>query len=129
MSRYVSLTLPLRDLEEVAHALERLGVAVERGVDGVMLRGSLECPGEPVELRVGPNAYDTVEDFGFVRRDDGIALVCGELDRSDLERRILPALQAEVAAARLQASAEATGLRTTTIIEPDGTRRIKLHRG
>jgi hypothetical protein len=129
VSRYVSVGLRLRDLDEVAQALDRLGVALERPVDGVMLQGSLECPGEPVDLRVGPDAFDTVEDFGFVRRGDALVLVCGELDRTSLEAGMLPKLQAEVAALRLHRAAQATGTRVTTTVEVDGTRRIKLRRG
>jgi hypothetical protein len=128
MSRYVTLALTVRDIEDVAHALQRLDIAVERGVDRVMLRGSLECAGEPVDLRVEPDAFDTIEDFGFVREGDTIRLVCGELDRGRLESSMLPALQAEVAALQVQRAAHASGVQTTVTLEPDGTRRIKLRR-
>lgn len=128
VSRYVTVALTMRDIEDVARALQRLGIAIERGVDRVMLRGSLECAGEPVDLRVEPDAFDTIEDFGFVCEGDTIRLVCGELDRGRLEGSMLPTLQAEVAALHVQRAAHASGVQTTVTLEPDGTRRIKLRR-
>jgi hypothetical protein len=129
VSRYVCVTLSLRDMNEIALALQRLGVTVERGIDGVMLRGSLECTGEPVDLRVEPDAFETVEDFGFVCEGDELRLVCGELDRAALERSMLPALHAEIATMRVERAARATGAAATSTVEADGTRRIKLRRG
>jgi hypothetical protein len=128
MSRYVRVELPLRELADVEAAMGRLGVAVQRGVDGVMLSGSLECPGEPVDLRIEGGAFDTVEDFGFVESNDSIRLVCGELDRRHLEERMLPQLQAEVATLLLERAADRAGVHTTVTVEPDGTRRVKLRR-
>ena len=128
MSRYVSVVLPLRELDDVALAMQRLGIEVQRAIDGVMLQGSLECPGEPVDLRVDPDAFGTVEDFGFARTAEGIRLVCGELDRTRLQERMLPALQAEVATLLVERAASASGVQAAMTLEPDGTRRIKLGR-
>jgi hypothetical protein len=128
MSRYVSVHLAL-DLDETIAALEHVGLAVHRADDRVMLRGTLECPGEPVHARIEEGPFDTIEDFGFVRDDNGVRLVCGELDRGRLERDLLPKLRAEVARARVQRAAEETGMTTEETIEADGTRRIKVRRG
>jgi hypothetical protein len=107
LSRYVEVAIAVRDTDEIAVALTSLGLAVERGTDGLMLRGGLECPGAPVELRIAAGPFDTIEDFGFARRDDGtIVLVCGELDRARLDAGLVPALATAVAARRVDASAE-----------------------
>lgn len=107
MSRYVEVALTLRDTEEIAIALASLGIAVEHGTDGLMLRGGLECAGAPVDLRVAAGPFDTIEDFGFARRDDGsVVLVCGELDRARLDARLVPAMLTAVAAHRVDASTE-----------------------
>ena len=102
MSRYVEVVLAGIELDEAARALASLGLAVERAATGLMLRGGLECTGAPVELRVAAGPFDTVEDFGLVRGKGGaIVLVCGELDRTRLEARLVPAMTDAIAAARI----------------------------
>ncbi|MEX1364677.1 MAG: hypothetical protein AB1Z98_16235, partial [Nannocystaceae bacterium] len=87
MSRYVQVAAPaLSSLDELAAGLEALALPVQRARGHqrsrrLMLEGSIECPGEPVDLRLPAGTLDAVEDFGFVQADDGVRLVCGELDR------------------------------------------------
>lgn len=115
MSRYVEVALALRDLDEVATALASLGLVVERAEGGLMLRGGLECTGAPVELRVAAGPFDTIEDFGLARRDDGtLVLVCGELDRGRLDATLVPAIATAVATLRLAASKDLEVVATET---------------
>lgn len=123
MSRYVEVALAIVDLDEAAQALAGLGLAVERAQGGLMLRGGLECTGAPVELRIAAGPFDTVEDFGLARAADGtLVLVCGELDRSRLEARLVPAMTDAIAAARLGASTE------LEVVATDGARVIVRRR-
>lgn len=126
MSRYVDVAIPLRDLETVASALRTLGIAFERGP--VALQGSLECEGEPVDLRLAMGTCATVEDFGFVAGAAGVRLVCGELDRARLERELIPALTRVRVQALVQRAAAATDLEVETQRLPGGGRRIVLRR-
>lgn len=129
MSRYVQVAAPaLHDLEEVARGLAALGLSVERGRGPVMLEGSLECDGEPVDLRLAAGTLDSVEDFGFVRRDDGVHLVCGELDRDLLLGSLLAPLRQVVAEARVRQAAADAGLQVEQTTEVDGQRRLVLRR-
>lgn len=111
MSRYVSVTLELRSLDEVDAGLRRMGLEIERGRDRVMLEGSLECTGEPVDIRVAAGTLDAIEDFGFVREGQEIRMVCGELDADRLERDLLAPLRAAV----VQARVEAAGMRVEAV--------------
>jgi hypothetical protein len=123
LSRYVEVALALRDLDEVATALASLGLVVERGTDGLMLRGGLECTGAPVELRVTAGPFDTIEDFGLARRDDGtLVLVCGELDRGRLDATLVPAITTAVATLRLGASVD------LELVTTDAGTRVVLRR-
>lgn len=120
----------LVDLDEVATALAAMGLTVQRGPRGpVMLEGSFECPGEPVDLRLPAGTLDAVEDFGFARAPDGaLRLVCGELDRGLLVERLLGPLRAAVATARVHAAATHAGLELEELAPTHGQRRLVLRR-
>jgi hypothetical protein len=121
VSRYVAVTLEIHGLDEVAAGLRRLGLVFERGRERVMLEGSLECTGEPVDIRLAAGTLDAVEDFGFVRDGDRVRLVCGELDAERLQQELLVPLRAAVVQQRL----EAAGLRVDAVeVGPDGVHRI-----
>lgn len=128
VSRYVEISLPASTLDEVAASLTTLGLVFERPRRRVLLQGSLECEGEPVDLRLAAGVLDTVEDFGFVRDQDGsMRLVCGELDQRVLEASLVPALQQTRSEAAVHQAATAAGMRIArTDLEPDGTRRLVL---
>lgn len=132
MSRYVHVPASaLTELDEVVTALVALGLPVQRGRGRgrVMLEGSVECPGEPVDLRLPAGTLDTVEDFGFSRTADGtLQLVCGELDRALLLERLLPPLHAAVTEARVRAAASEAGLELEHATHTDGRRRLVLRR-
>jgi len=131
VSRYVHVAATaLADLDEVATALVGMGLPVQRSPRGpVMLEGSFECPGEPVDLRLPAGTLDAVEDFGFARAPDGtLRLVCGELDRSLLVDRLLARLPAAVAEARVRAAAAHAGLELEEVAPVDGQRRLVLRR-
>jgi hypothetical protein len=131
VSRYVHVVAAtLTDLEEIAAALATLGLPVERGLRGpVMLDGSLECVGEPVDLRLPAGTLDAVEDFGLSRTPDGaVQLVCGEIDRALLDERLLQPLRAAVAEARLRAAAAQAGLELHEAPAAVGERRLLLRR-
>ncbi len=102
MSRFVEVRLALGSLAEVVHALRTLGLNVEQADEPLALRGGLECGDAPVAVRVAAGACQSVEDFGFVADAHGNAvLVCGEPDRTRLERTLVVPLIAEVTRARL----------------------------
>jgi len=120
----------LTDLDEVARALATMGLPTQRGQRGaVMLEGSFECPGEPVDLRLPAGTLDAVEDFGFVRTTDGpLRLVCGELDRALLVERLLGPLRVAVTEARVRAAAAHAGLELEATTTTEGLRRLVLRR-
>lgn len=130
MSRYVHVAATaLTDLDEVATALVAMGLVVQHGGKRVMLEGSFECPGEPVDLRVPAGTLDAIEDFGFVRTADGsLRLVCGELDRALLVERLLAPLRVAVSEARVRAAAAHAGLELDATASTDGRRRLVLRR-
>lgn len=130
MSRYVRLELAadLATADQVRSALARLGLdaAAAEIPGGLMLTGSLECAGEPVDLRLPAGALGAVEDFGL-RRDRGRwQLVCGEHDRALLAERLLAPLTQHLAADRVAAAAEAAGLGVEAVREADGTVRLRV---
>lgn len=129
MSRYVSVNLALglpTSADALCSLLETLGLAIVRGP--VSLQGSLECQGEPVDLKVEPGPYGTIEDFGFVLKPQ-LRLVCGEIDRRRLESQLLPALTQAVAQQRVVTAAARAGLRVEeTRLTTGGGRRILLRR-
>ena len=98
MSRYVRVTAAVRSLDAVAQALTVMAVSFERRATGVMLEGSLECPGEPVELRVAAGVAGAIEDFGFSVENGRVVLVCGDVDRELLEQSLLAEVQQRAAA-------------------------------
>lgn len=112
MSRFVRVATNLADREEALAGLRALGLEVASAAEGdaLMLRGSLECAGEPVEIRLEAGALGSVEDFGLRRGEGGLELVCSEHDRAHLERALLGPLRREVAAARARAAVAAAGL-------------------
>lgn len=121
MSRYVAVTLELHSLDEIATALARLGLPFERARERVMLRGSLECAGDPVDIRLEAGTLDAVEDFGFVREGGTTRLVCGELDAEPLREALLVPLRAAVVRQRL----EAAGARVESVeVGRDGIRIV-----
>ncbi|MCH9681418.1 MAG: hypothetical protein K0V04_08295 [Deltaproteobacteria bacterium] len=129
MSRYVQVATPaLHGLDVVAEGLAAMGLSVQRERRRVMLEGSVECSGEPVDLRLPAGTLDTVEDFGFVQGPEGLQLVCGELDRALLEERLLPPLQAVVAEQKLRGAAERAGMEIESTTEADGRRRLVVRR-
>lgn len=130
MSRYVSVQIEVTEREQLLEWLrnKNIEVAVAPAGEQLMLDGSLECAGEPVEIRVPPGVMGAVEDFGFVRDGAGFRLVCGEHDRRRLERELLADLTEVVARARLEAHAQREGLTLERHVEADGTRRLVLRR-
>lgn len=129
MSRYVSVDLSLAlptGHDALRDLLETLGLSVVPGP--VSLTGSLECQGEPVDLKIDPGPYGTIEDFGFVLQPRA-RLVCGELDKRRLEAQLLPALTQAVAHQRIVTAAARAGLRVeATQQTAAGGRRIVLRR-
>jgi hypothetical protein len=128
VSRYERVTLAPQTREELEAGLSALGL-VPTWADpavGLMLAGSLECAGEPVDLRLPAGTLGSVEDFGFLLADGALALVCGELDRSLLERRLVSPLVAAVAVSRARRFALDAGLELEEQLEVDGTRRLRL---
>jgi len=129
MSRYVRVSATaLRSLDEVAAGLLQLGLPMQRSRRPVMLEGSLECAGEPVDLRLPSGTLGSVEDFGFVRSETGPVLVCGEYDRELLEQTLLAPLHRAVTELRVRRAAAEAGLQIEQTNEVDGQRRIVLRR-
>ncbi len=134
MSRYVSVTLEHLELErdELLADLRELGLAVESAEhegDKLLLQGSLECAGEPVDLRLAAGVLDSVEDWGFVRGPSGWRLVCGELDRRSLEQGLVEPLTRVSALRRVRKAARAAGLALDELVEADGTRVVRVRGG
>lgn len=130
MSRFVRVATHLEDRAEALAGLRALGLAAVNAAEGdaLMLRGSLECAGEPVEIRVEAGALGSVEDFGLRRGEAGLELVCSEHDRTHLERALLGPLRQEVAAARARAAAAAAGLGVEEARDAAGAVRLVVRR-
>jgi hypothetical protein len=131
MSRYVHVATELRALDEVEVGLRALGLQFERAEvpRGLSLAGSLECAGEPVDLRLAAGAAGSVEDFGWRREDSGaLTLICGEPDRGHLEVALLQPLRRQLATTRARAAASAAGLEVEEALDADGSLRLKLRR-
>ncbi len=129
MSRYVQITTELRNLEEVVAGLKALGLDPLRAelAQGLSLAGSLECAGEPVDLRLPAGTANSVEDFGWRQEPDGaLTLICGEPDREHLQTKLLGPLRAVIAATRARVAADAAGLCVSEELDADGTLRLKL---
>ena len=60
MSRYVHIELRATTLDAVEAALRELDLPFERPRRRVRLQGSLECTGDPVDLRLASGVCDTV---------------------------------------------------------------------
>ena len=125
LSRYVEVEVKATR-EELLVALTAQGLEVQTDPQGrrIMLEGSLECAGQPVDLRLAPGSLGAVEDFGFVVEEAGLRLVCGDVDLSRLEAKLLAPLKASLAQAKL----DAAGIESSTIVEADGTHRIVVRR-
>ena len=129
MSRYERLVLAPIARDELLAGLAEQGLTpIEADPHvGLMLTGSLECAGEPVDLRLPAGTLGAVEDFGFLLGPGQLALICGELDRALLERTLLTPLIAAVALARARNFAASADLELDAQREVDGTLRIRLH--
>ena len=130
MSRYISVDLQLGSLREIATALDLLEVAYARSetAGDLVLEESLDCPAEPVDLRLEGAVADALEPFGFTLSQQGPQLICSDVDRRRIERRFLPKLQQAVARVRLQTTAAEAGLDLDEQVETDGTRRLRLRK-
>lgn len=127
MSRYVHIELRATTLEAVEVALRQLDLPYARPRRRVRLQGSLECTGDPVDIRLEAGLLDTVEDFGFAVDDGVLRLICGELDETPLQEALLPKLRQSIAEQTVQQSAAREGLTVVgTRTEADGTRRLIL---
>ncbi|MCB9702388.1 MAG: hypothetical protein H6711_10875 [Myxococcales bacterium] len=129
MSRYVHVATHLRALDEVVAGLRELGLEPEVAEipQGLALAGSLECAGEPVDLRLPPGALGSVEDFGWRREEDGaLTLICGEPDRAHLDRHLLGPLRQAIARARVRQAAGAAGLEVDEERASDGSIHLKV---
>jgi len=131
MSRYVQIKTELRTLEEVELGLAALGLTAARAdiPRGLSLAGSVECAGEPVDLRLCAGVAGSVEDFGWRVEEGGrLTLICGEPDREHLEEALLRPLRAALATVRTREAATRAGLRVDEERDVDGTLRLKLRR-
>ena len=131
MSRYVQVKTELRSLAEVEEGLLALGLTPTRAdyPRGLSLAGSIECAGEPVDLRLPAGSAGSVEDLGWrVEAEGTLTLVCGEPDREHLDSALLAPLRATIAANRARAAAKAAGLEVEEELDVDGTLRLKLRR-
>lgn len=127
MSRYVHIELKATSLDAVEAAMVALKLPYIRPRRRVRLEGSLECTGDPVDIRLDAGVCDTVEDFGFVVNDGVLRLVCGELDQAQLEGALLPKLRQATAAQAIELAAVEHGLTVRdTTVDADGTRRLIL---
>lgn len=130
MSRYVRVELAAEaaTTEHLLAALAGLGLAAAAAEipGGLMLTGSLECAGEPVDLRLPAGALGAVEDFGLRRAGNRWQLVCGEHDRALLAERLVGPLTQRLAADRVRLAAEAAGLGVEAVREADGTLRLRV---
>lgn len=131
MSRYqtIALSLGASTKPELIAGLCELGLDPEQAEfadDRVMLHGSLECAGEPVDLRMPAGALGSVEDFGLALADGRWRLICGEVDRKLLERRLVEPLGQALVLLRAREAAERADLALSESVEPDGTRRLRL---
>ncbi|MFV8755433.1 hypothetical protein ACNOYE_33190 [Nannocystaceae bacterium ST9] len=131
MSRYQSVALELGTIDqaELIAGLRELGLTPEQAEypgDRVMLHGSLECAGEPVDLRLAAGVLGSVEDFGLVVDAGRWRLVCGEVDRKLLERTLIGPLAQALALMHARRAAARAELELGESVEPDGTRRLRL---
>lgn len=127
MSRYVHIELQSTSLDAVEAALSSLNLPCVRPRRRVRLQGSLECTGDPVDIRLEAGVCDTVEDFGFVIVDGVLRLVCGELDQSQLEEVLLPKLRQATAVETIERAVIGRGIGVReAATDSEGTRRLIL---
>lgn len=127
MSRYVHIELRATSLDAVEAALRSMSLPYVRPRRRVRLEGSLECTGDPVDIRLEAGVCDTVEDFGFVVEGGALRLVCGELDQSQLEETLLPKLRQATAVETIERAAVGRGIAVLeAAADADGTRRLIL---
>ncbi len=127
MSRYVHIELRATSLDAVEAALGALRLPYIRPRRRVRLEGSLECTGDPVDIRLEAGICDTVEDFGFAVEGGVLKLVCGELDHALLESTLLPKLRQATALEAVERVALGQGIHVhEAAAEADGTRRLIL---
>lgn len=128
MSRYVRLDCPNLSLAQLRDRLDAMGIAYEAaGRRRLMLQGSLECAGEPVDVRCAPGVAGAVEDFGFVIEDGQLRLVCGDVDRDCVRADVLQPLLQSVAEAEVRAMAERAGLEVERVsTDAQGQRKVVL---
>ena len=121
MSRYVHVELAGFAEAELLAGLARLGLHPQRAdLEGerVMLAGSLECAGEPVDLRLPAGSLGSIEDFGFALEAGRWRLICGDIDRATIAGSLTAAL--------LEQRSEQAGIELEHQLEPDGTRRLRV---
>ncbi len=133
MSKYVQLPecIAIESRQELIQALKALGLKQDQDFfhaktsRKIMLEGSLECAGEPVDLRICREVLGNVEDFGFVIKNQELQLICGELDQKVLNEAILVPLKKHLIHSRLESRAE-----TEQSLEVEdqikGSQRIRL---
>lgn len=131
MSRYqtIALSLGTSAKPELIAGLLELGLHPELGEfadDRVMLRASLECAGEPVDIRLAAGELGSIEDFGLAIAEGRWRLICGDVDRKLLERRLIDPLGQALALLRARQAAARADLALSESVEPDGTRRLRL---
>ena len=124
MSRYTTLVLEGVTTQELHSALDALGIPSQTDSEGerLMLADTLECSGQPVDVRIASGQLDTVDDFGFRVEAHGLELVCGEVDRGRLKRELVARLQQQIMHLRLQLrgiNPVATTIGQRIIIEDD----------
>ena len=128
MSRYLHLELSHITLEELPSALEFFKIPHEIAHAGELLtlEGSLECVGDPVQIRLPSGSCNTVEDYGFVLVEGKLHLICGEYDRRLLQDTLIHPLSQHIMLKRAQKLATKNGMHIEDTLEIDGTRRIRL---
>lgn len=131
MSRYQTIALSLGGWAkpELLAGLRELGLRPEQGEfadDRVMLHASLECAGEPVDIRLAAGELGSVEDFGLAITEGRWRLICGDVDRKLLERKLIDPLAQALVLVRARQAAERADLALSESVEPDGTRRLRL---
>ena len=128
MSRYVRLPCASLSFSQLREQLTAQGIPHEvAGRRRLMLQGSLECEGEPVDLRCPPGVAGAVEDFGFVLHEGSLVLICGDVDRSHIEAELLQPLLQRLAQAQVRQMAKSAGMDVERVVtDARGKTRIVL---
>jgi hypothetical protein len=127
MSRYFEIKLqasPItrNDLEALFQLLN-LSSEWAQSSEQVLLSGSLECAGEPVDVRIAAGALGSIQDFGFRQNGHAYELVCGEFDRTTLATTLRAALDRVFAQATVEASLRNTAFRSEKVELENGETR------